>query len=162
MLDTKVLYPFVGVFLLLSSCTRPPSHDTSILRSRQIAIEEIQKDILSDELGFKDIFVSKELLDFTSEMFFFPDSIARNCGVESGQSIKPYEGSREVLALARNGLLFFSENEGDLFVAELFPIEGKKKFLLKDRPVFGVSYLYLFCEEGGTVSLLSKIMLIYN
>lgn len=130
--------------------------------SRLLALEQVKNDIESNRIGIKGVYVAKELLDFTSEIFFFSDSIVRNCGIESGQIIETHEGSREALALAHNGLLFFSENEGDLFVAELFPIEGKKKFLMKDKPVFGNSYLYLFCEEGGRVSLLSKIMLIYN
>lgn len=155
-------YALSSVRKIARSPTRPHSHESPILMSRQIALAEIKEDIASNELGLKDIFVSGEPLDFTSEIFFFPDSIVRYCEVGPSNHAKTYEGPREAFARTYNGLLFFSKNEGSLFIAELFPIKKKRKFLLKDKPAFGVSYLYLFCEQDGIVSLLSKIMLQYN
>lgn len=56
--------------------------------------------------------------------------------------------------------IFFSEIQDSIFFAEIF--ESKKAFDYSNRPDFGVSYVYMFNSNSGSVKLVSKQELIYN
>lgn len=57
--------------------------------------------------------------------------------------------------------VFFSEITENIFFAEIF--ESKKKFSYKDRPNFGVSYIYMFkIGANNSLSLIKTRELIYN
>lgn len=56
--------------------------------------------------------------------------------------------------------IFFSEIKQGIFFAEIF--ESKKSFKYKDRPSFGISYIYMFKEHNNNVELINIEEIIYN
>lgn len=147
----------------------PKKIDPKYEKAFLILLNDVKKN--NDEFDIPNkLRVSEEIINFKNLSFYFKEEIFQysNLGEEnfffdSDVVISQNEELEQLSTkMKSDNYVFFSNEKGGLFFAEIFINLNKKNIKYNERPNFGSSYAYLFSIKNGMVELVKRKELSYG
>lgn len=137
----------------------------------KVAYFKMSLDLIIESDEYKEIntkncnyVISDEVLNFQVFSKFFKNEL--NLSNEINNDFKEVKDiNKDILKLNKfkkgSVKIFFSEIKNDIFFSEIFE-SNRKKIKYDERPIFGISYVYMFKIKNDKIEIVTVKKLNYN